>query len=417
MGHLRPDERAVLAEDAGSDVPAGVVQGRRDQPYFLTLSYGPPHFPLDSAPPKCQAMYRDRDLELRPNVPEDKREQAEADLRGYYAHIAAIDECFGDLIRAVDHGGGNDTIVVFTSDHGDMMWSQGLEYKLSPWEESIRVPLLVRHRGTLAPRRSPALFNSPDLMPTLLGLAGLPIPDSVQGADLSRNPAPSTAFLSVPAAFSSLRWTGFSEYRGVRDGRYTYVRSAQGPWLLYDNVADPYQMDNRCGDPALADVRTRMEAELDRWLDHLGDDFLPGDVHLRRDGLDHYFEVNEPLGYTNSPWKDWTSTIPRGRLWSVDTPIDLLITVPEAREIIARTCPALLEPPTLSRFAGDSPRVVSMLHPSILEPARLSTIDVLLTSLPPRDAGPVDQVAVGRGSAAHSRRPEWFDAGSVPASP
>ena len=66
-------------------------------------------------------------------------------LRGYYAHIAALDECFHRLLVSLDRARiAEDTIVVFTSDHGDMMLSQGLTTKLHPWDESIRVPFLVQ---------------------------------------------------------------------------------------------------------------------------------------------------------------------------------------------------------------------------------------------------------------------------------
>jgi arylsulfatase A-like enzyme len=64
------------------------------------------------------------------------------DLRGYHAHMAALDDCFNRLLETVEASGSDeDTIVVFTSDHGDMMFSQGLEHKVYPWEESIRIPL------------------------------------------------------------------------------------------------------------------------------------------------------------------------------------------------------------------------------------------------------------------------------------
>lgn len=385
-----------------------------DRPYFLMLSYGPPHFPLHSAPAKYRLMYENRELELRPNVPPNRHEEAQEDLRGYYAHIAAVDECFGQLIQAVDRDSATDTIVVFTADHGDMMWSQGLEYKLTPWEESVRVPLLVRHRGTQNPRRTSTLLSSPDLMPTVLGFAGLPIPESVEGSNLSLEPSPETAFLTVPVSFSTMRWNGFSEYRGVRDGRYTYVRSAEGPWLLYDNVVDPYQMYNLCGEPALAVVQERMESHLLSWLEKLGDEFLPGEEYLKRDGLAHYFEANEPLGYTNSPWKDWASTIPRGRLWSVDTPLELLVGGDRPRQALELTCPALQRPELLARLGRDSPRVISMLHPTLLREHQLRALDALLLQLPPRDQAIIDQVPSGRGSASHSRTPDGFNEEQTP---
>src|SRR5439155_4079092 len=119
-------------------------QAKSPDPFLLVLSWGPPHFPLNTAPEKYQAMFRDREIQLRPNVPADRRQRATADLRGYYAHMAALDDCLDRLLKTLDRTGiAEDTIVVFTSDHGDMMQSQGLTTKLYPWDESIRVPFLV----------------------------------------------------------------------------------------------------------------------------------------------------------------------------------------------------------------------------------------------------------------------------------
>jgi hypothetical protein len=88
-------------------------------------------------------------------------------------------------------GIAEDTIVIFTSDHGDMMLSQGLTTKLYPWDESVRIPLLIRYPRKLGRRgsRVNTAFGMPDLMPTVLTLAGLPIPDSVEGSD-RRNTVP-----------------------------------------------------------------------------------------------------------------------------------------------------------------------------------------------------------------------------------
>src|ERR1051326_1543911 len=121
-------------------------QARSADPFCLILSLGPPHFPYATAPERYQEIYRGREIRLRPNVPADKRPQAIDILRGYYAHMSALDDCFARLISALDRTRiAEDTLVVFTSDHGDMMLSQGLTTKLYPWDESIRVPFLLRY--------------------------------------------------------------------------------------------------------------------------------------------------------------------------------------------------------------------------------------------------------------------------------
>ena len=293
-------------------------QTKARQPYFLTVSFGPPHFPYETAPEPFRARWAAREPALRANVPDGARQKAIAALRGYYAHIAALDSCVEKLLTTVERSGaGEDTLVVFTSDHGDMLYSQGLTTKLYPWEESLRVPFLLRYPRLLGRRgrSTPILLNSPDIMPTLLGFCGAPVPPGVQGTDRSRTllqdaaGTNSSAFLGLPVPITEARRYGFAEYRGVRDHGHTYVRSIHGPWLLYDNTRDPFQKHNLCGQKEVRDVQARLEGQLQQWLERLHDEFLPAAEYLKRDGLTHYHETKVPVGYCRSPWGDWESTL------------------------------------------------------------------------------------------------------------
>ena len=284
-----------------------------DRPFIQIISLGPPHFPLHTAPEEYRNRYRDRSIELRPNVPEGMREAAQEDLRGYYAHIAALDDCLALVLEAIRESGlENDTILAFTSDHGDMGGSQGLktQIKLVPWDESIRVPLLIRwpalHGGEGKEIALP--IDAPDLMPTLLGLCGLQIPDTVEGHDFSPylrgdvSPDGSeAALLSVPAEFATMRTTGMSAYRGIRTVRYTYARNTTGPWLLYDNESDLYQMNNLVNRSGFADLQAQLDSTLAGRLSEMDDAFRDGSYYLERDGFDHYGEANEKL---TDPWKE-----------------------------------------------------------------------------------------------------------------
>jgi arylsulfatase A-like enzyme len=290
-------------------------RARQSDPYFLVLSLGPPHDPYGTAPEEQRALFRDRELQLRANVPDSHRAKAAEELRGYYAHGAALDQCVGEVRKAIeDSGKAEDTIFVFTSDHGDMLQSQGLPLKQFPWDESIRVPFLVRYPRGLGRRRRAVStpMNAPDVMPTLLGLAGLRVPETVQG----RNWAPlmtgkeaeaeeAAALLSLPVAFSVIRGHGIAEYRGVRTARYTYVRSIHGPWLLYDNERDPYQKQNLVNTQGA--LRSRLDRRLDGLLREAGDAFLPGQRYLERAKATHYGAANNKVGQTKSPWGDWES--------------------------------------------------------------------------------------------------------------
>ena len=260
------------------------AQAKSRDPYFLTLSMGPPHFPYATAPERYQAQFRGQPIALRPNVPEDKRKEATGILRGYYAHMAAVDDCLATLLSTLDRTGTADhTVVVFTSDHGDMMLSQGLTTKLYPWDESIRVPFLIRYPAKYGRkgRRLRTPLNSPDIMPTLLGSCGLPIPDSVDGKDFSKLMAggaerpEAAALINLPVPITEARRHGFAEYRGLRTRRYTYARSIHGPWLLYDNQIDPFQKHNLSGSAGARKLQSSLNRTLDIKLREVKDDFLP----------------------------------------------------------------------------------------------------------------------------------------------
>lgn len=290
---------------------------KQSDPYFLLLSLGPPHDPYGTAPDRYRDMYANREIKLRPNVPQDHAEEAIRDLRGYYAHIAALDDCVAQVKQAIDaSGAAEDTILVFASDHGDMIHCQGLPRKQFPWDESIRVPFLVRYprRFGRTKRELSSFLDAPDVMPTLLGLADLKVPESVQGRDLSpimrgskKEDPDDAALLNLPVSFSVIRRHGCAEYRGLRTNRHTFVRSINGAWLLYDNQVDPYQKQNLIGNPRYKDLQASLERRLDQKLRSLKDEFLPGARYIERANAAHYQEVNAPVGKVDSPWGDWKS--------------------------------------------------------------------------------------------------------------
>jgi arylsulfatase A-like enzyme len=272
-----------------------------EQPFMLVLSWGPPHNPYETAPPEYRAMYNPRTIDLRPNVPPAIADEAREWLAGYYAHCSAIDKSVGDIMETLDERGISDnTVLIFASDHGDMLGSQGWTRKQKPWEESIRVPFLLRYPAQygVAPRHShrrvgrevDPFLNAHDIMPTLLGVCGLPIPDSVEGRDFSpalagENVESKAALLACFHPFGEYsRPAGGQEYRGIRTARYTYCRALDGPWLLHDNEADPFQQANLVGQADYAKNQAELEALLQRELDAIGDDFLDGMAYINRWG-------------------------------------------------------------------------------------------------------------------------------------
>jgi len=264
------------------------------KPFILVLAWGPPHDPYFTAPEKYRALYDPAKLATRPNVPEEGRTNARKTLAGYYAHCTALDDCFGELRRTLRETGlEENTLLVFTSDHGDMLGSQGAYKKQRPWDEAIRVPLLLRWPKGLRgkARQLDAPINSEDLMPTFLGLCGVPIPGTVEGLDYSRyirggrDPGDGATVIQCVSPFGEwVRRSGGKEYRGVRTTRYSYVRDLDGPWLLYDTQTDPYQTTNLVNLPKQARLQARLEAVLTRKLKERHDAFLPGEAYIKQWG-------------------------------------------------------------------------------------------------------------------------------------
>lgn len=278
-----------------------------DKPFALFLSWGPPHNPYQTAPERYKKRYSADGVRLRGNVPESEAEASRRDLAGYYAHCAAMDDCIGDLLGTLrERGLEDDTVFVFTSDHGDMIGSQGQARKQRPWDESIMVPLLVRYPAAFGKRGRvmDEPINAPDLMPTLLGLCGIDIPPSVEGrgyAEIIAGTEKLDDDAMLIACYTPFgEWTrknGGKEYRGVRTRRYTYVRDLQGAWLLYDNQEDPYQQRNLCNDSKHASLQARLDQALQRRLDETHDTFQPGDVYI--DQWNYPTDETGTVPYTN----------------------------------------------------------------------------------------------------------------------
>ncbi len=275
------------------------------KPFLLWLAWGPPHNPYETAPPKYRALYAPEKITLHPNVPQSARGKARQELAGYYAHCTALDDAFADLLRTLDETGlATNTIVVFTSDHGDMLWSQNQQRKQRPWEESARVPMLLRLPASLGikPQRLAATINSEDVMPTLLSLAGVAVPKSVEGLDFTgamrggADPSGGSTVLRCLVPFGEFtRARGGREYRALRTAQHTYVRALDGPWLLYDHERDPYQTNNLADLSAYEPLQKKLDARLKEKLVAQHDDFRPGPEYIRR--WNYTVDTNETAIY------------------------------------------------------------------------------------------------------------------------
>lgn len=262
-----------------------------ESPFALFLSFGPPHDPYDSAPDELKALYPPKSLTLRDNVPKARRAYAQQQLTGYYAHVTALDQCVGKIDSALARNGlQEDTIFVFTADHGDLLESHWHfddgrrgSRKQMPYDESVRVPFLLRYPARYG--REERVLNTPmaapDIMPTLLAMCGLVAPTTSEGVNLL-NVFDGDAEAHTDRAVLIASYHPFADwctrrcgrpYRGVRTERYTYVCDKNGPWLLFDNKHDPYQLDNRVNRKAMEEVQTQQENALNAILDQQNDNF------------------------------------------------------------------------------------------------------------------------------------------------
>lgn len=266
-------------------------QAQNLNPFLLFVSIATPHFPHGSAPQEYQDMYSESDIILPPNIPEEMQQKARKELVGYYAHCTATDKAIGELIEKIKELGiWKNTIVVFTADHGEMMGSQGIRpmAKQVAWDESVHVPFLVKNLHT---DQKGGVVNAPlttpDILPSLLGLSDIEIPESVEGEDLSdliRFPNPekdrAALFMNV-CPFT--REHIYDEYRGIRTKQYSYVRTLNGPSMMYDHVNDPYQMNNMLDIQEYIKIQKALDKKLEKALKKIGDeDFKPRKFYLDR---------------------------------------------------------------------------------------------------------------------------------------
>ncbi|HKB57141.1 MAG TPA: sulfatase-like hydrolase/transferase [Lacunisphaera sp.] len=232
----------------------GARSAATGQPSFCVVSLESPHPPYH-APALHVAEVKPADLKLRANVPTGGpvEQQAREELAGYYAHIEATDRAIGKLMAEVDLA---ETVVVFTSVHGDMHGAHGLFRKAWPYEESIRVPLLIR-REQGAGSKEP---NKKDSSP--VSLADLPHMAVAWAEGKEWRCKRDSAVISMPSA-TEIPLQCPVAWRGFRSAKHKLVLNADGtPWLYFDLEHDPLEMKNLAGDPA----RQREIEELKRLM-------------------------------------------------------------------------------------------------------------------------------------------------------
>ena len=243
---------------------------QRKDPFLLVVSYLEVHHQNDTdlfvPPKKYEGRYKN------PFVPQDLRPLPgtwPSQLPGYYGCVAGIDDAMGTLLSTLQEQGlADNTIVVFISDHGCHFRTRNAEYKRSPHESSIHIPLIVQGPGFNRGAQISELVSQVDVTPTLLEAVGIPVPSSMQGRNLLPLLDRKTDGWSNEVYIEmSESLTG----RALRTPQWTYAvanpkrepaSARYNEYMLYDLFADPYQHTNLAGRTEYREISEKLRARL-----------------------------------------------------------------------------------------------------------------------------------------------------------
>lgn len=274
-GAEQPDVQAA-------DKAIELLKAHRSGSFFLAVGLVRPHVPL-VAPASYFEPYPPEAMQLPPQMPGDEEdlpkysrmktstssgldsvEKKQKVLSAYYASVTFMDAQAGRILSALDELGlRENTVVVFTSDHGYHLGEHEQWQKMSLHEESVRIPLIVDAPGR-APGESQSLAQMIDVYPTLAALAGLPVPPHVQGKSL-------TPILDDPTAtVHDAVYSSTKEDQLLTTHRWSYARYRDGSEELYDLEKDPRQFFNLAAVEAYRGVLESMRAKLDAKVAEIG---------------------------------------------------------------------------------------------------------------------------------------------------
>ncbi|MCY1719364.1 sulfatase [Prolixibacteraceae bacterium Z1-6] len=263
-----------------------------EKPFALFWSINPPHTPFGEVPEKYKQQFAGKDYKQllnRDNVKFTTNNDLQRGDKGvetkidqapdYFACVNGVDDQIGRVISALkEQGLYENTIIVFTADHGEMLGSQGLMHKNVWFKEAYYIPLIVHFPKTVKSKTEDIMISVPDYMPTMLGLMGLgnQIPAKVEGVDYSNvffnkaviRPDKQLYFGSEPSNSSS-------GARGFRNAQYTFAvvkANGQKYYYLYNDINDPFQMVNIWGNNK--DLDEKMEQELNELLFGMNDPWI-----------------------------------------------------------------------------------------------------------------------------------------------
>ena len=262
-----------------------LARGRDDRPWCLTVSFTHPHDPY-VARRRYWDLYEDC-AHLQPQIPAFAYEDHDAhskrifdandwrsyDItddhiararRGYFANISYLDDKIGELLQILDDT-RQEAVIVFVSDHGDMLGERGLWFKMSMFDGSSRVPLMIA-----APDLEPGRIDTPvstlDLGPTLADLAGIDTSEIAPWTDGTSLMPVAKGAERGPVPIEYAAEASIAPIVALRDGPWKYTRCAPDPDQLFNLADDPHELNDLAQDPAHADTLARLSALADaRW--------------------------------------------------------------------------------------------------------------------------------------------------------
>ena len=280
-----------------SDRAIDFVENRSGEPFLLVVSYDEPHHPF-TCPPEYAARFTDYAYPVGPaayDTLEDKpahhREWADADqvcledgrvrCPLYFGCNSFVDSEIGRVIDAVHASAPDDTYIIFTSDHGDMLGAHGLRGKgPAMYEEITRMPLIVEQPGGVgAGTVNSTLVSHVDLLPTMLELAGLDVPPILEGRSivpLLRGEEDADRSLVIEFHRYEIEhdsWGGFQPVRCIVSDHYKLVVNLLHTDELYDLKEDPAEVVNRIDHPDYAEIRNALHDRLLDWMYEKRDPF------------------------------------------------------------------------------------------------------------------------------------------------
>lgn len=245
------------------------IESNRDRPFLAIAGFYAPHAPIN---PPQRWLDHYRDVEIPPPMMNESERKhlglSDAQWievrRAYAALVSHVDEQVGRILDHLDQAGlADDTLIIFTSDHGEHLGDHGQVQKGPPGLESCaRVPLIISMPRQLpSDERRDELIELVDVMPTILEVVGVPIPAAVQGRSF-RPLLTGGEYQPRTSAWCEYRMPHGHATKAIRTRRHRYVMSKDGGRWLFDLEIDPGELTNRADDPSYRDVCQALSVEL-----------------------------------------------------------------------------------------------------------------------------------------------------------